>query len=746
MRARHGLTVLAILLAAGAAAAHVRLHHPIKKTSLYWPKPGNIKVSIDPAGSDDITDSSETTAMRLGMRVWNEDPGSKAQLVETSFTGNDPCNDWLELSSHLVFFDEIGCSGFFGGSGAVAVTPVLFNNEGKILDADVIFNGQDYDFTTSGAGGAFDVQDVGTHELGHLLGLDHSGWAGATMYPYVDTGLVLQRSLSLDDVHGLRHIAPQGPQGRINGQVVRLSDNSGVAGAHVHAVDASGRSAGAALADSNGNYSLRGLDAGDYTVHAEPLDGPVVEGNLQSGHTIETDFEATAGPMVSIGTGQTMTAPDFSVDADVVLSLGTGFDALPLECETGSVVAHTLNGVGLAPGTSLSASDPGIGISAVVGSGNAIDFLVSTPGGTTPGHVDLIAQNGGSRSVLVAAIEIVPPAPTVTNVTPATGNDIGGTAVTITGTGFRPGARVIIGEDIYEDGAAGGCTVVGPTTITLSSQASPTGTFDVVVMDETGVEGRDTAAFTINVMPVLATRFPEAGDSAGGTELILTGGNFQPGMTVRIDSAVQSNVVLEGTTVARVTTDAGAPGAPDAGGRAPRWSDGHQRVRVRGPARPDPPRRDARLGRSGRGQADHALGLRLHGQHDRRVRRRSADRPRRHACGGGDVPRRQHARGHDTRHAGGSRGGARHRSDGPGQRAARRLLLRVLGRRRRWLLHGAGRRPDRPRRLARRAGLARLARARHGGHPRLRPPDPPPRAPALGADPGAALVRPRCPR
>jgi hypothetical protein len=244
----------------------------------------------------------------------------------------------------------------------------------------------------------------------------------------------------------------------------------------------------------------------------------------------------------------------------VVLSLGTGFDALPLECETGSVVAHTLNGVGLAPGTSLNASDPGIGISAVVGSGNAIDFLVSTPGGTTPGHVDLVAQNGASRSVLVAAIEIVPPAPTVTNVTPATGNDIGGTAVTITGTGFRPGARVIIGEDIYEDGAAGGCTVVDPTTITLSSQASPTGTFDVVVMDETGVEGRDTAAFTVNVMPVLATRFPAAGDDGGGTELILTGGNFQPGMTVRIDSTVQSNVVLEGTTVARVTTDAGAPG------------------------------------------------------------------------------------------------------------------------------------------------------------------------------------------
>lgn len=564
MRARTATTAtLALCLAAGAAAAHVRLHHPGNKKALYWPKPSNIKIAIDPSGSADVPGTSDITAIRLGLREWNADPGSKATLVETSFTVTNKCLDWEDFSVHLVFFDELDCTGYFGGgSGTVALTPVLFNNNGQIVDADVIFNGQDHSFTTSGNPAAFDIQDVGTHELGHLLGLDHSGWAGATMYPYVDQGLVLQRSLSQDDVHGLRHIAPQGLQSRIDGQVRRLSDGSGVAGAHVHAVDASGRSAGGALADGSGNYSLRGLDAGDYTVHAEPLDDPVNQFNLQSGHTIEIDFEAAAGPTVTVGAGKTVTAPDFSVDADVILSLGTGFDPLPLACRTGSVTAHTLTGVGLAPGSSLTASDPNLSVGALVWTGNAVDFTVGVPGGTTPGHVDLIATNGAERSVLVAAIEIVPPDPTVTNVTPATGNDIGGTAVTITGTGFRPGARVIIGQNVYEDGAAGGCTVVDDTTITLMSLTSSVGTYDVVVMDETGVEGRDTSAYTVAVMPVLATRFPAAGDSAGGTELILTGGNFLPGMTVRIDGAVQGSVVLEGTTVARVTTDSGAPGGP----------------------------------------------------------------------------------------------------------------------------------------------------------------------------------------
>ena len=48
-----------------------------------------------------------------------------------------------------------------------------------------------------------------------------------------EVGLVLQRSLSLDDVHGLRHAYAQGSFGRINGKIRRLSDNSVVAVAEV---------------------------------------------------------------------------------------------------------------------------------------------------------------------------------------------------------------------------------------------------------------------------------------------------------------------------------------------------------------------------------------------------------------------------------------------------------------------------------------------------------------------------------
>ena len=147
--------------------------------------------------------------------------------------------------------------------------------------------GAEFAFTTSGDPGAFDVGDVGAHEIGHLLGLDHSGWAGATMYPYVDPTTILHRSMSLDEIAGAREIAPVAALGRITGTIERLSDGSPVSGAHVVALDAGGRNAASALTNAAGAFTIFGLDAGTYTVYADPLDSPVSSGNLSPGHVIE---------------------------------------------------------------------------------------------------------------------------------------------------------------------------------------------------------------------------------------------------------------------------------------------------------------------------------------------------------------------------------------------------------------------------------------------------------------------------
>ena len=65
-------------------------------------------------------------------------------------------------------------------NGALAITIITYDNDGQsIIDADIVVNGE-HPFAilgTPNAGGpdeqtAYDLQNVLTHELGHLLGLD----------------------------------------------------------------------------------------------------------------------------------------------------------------------------------------------------------------------------------------------------------------------------------------------------------------------------------------------------------------------------------------------------------------------------------------------------------------------------------------------------------------------------------------------------------------------------------------------
>jgi hypothetical protein len=560
-RAR-ALTLAAVGIAlAGATAAHVRLYNPSNGAKLFWSAPSNLTVVIDPAGSDNIPDGSHTTALQNGLDFWNTMTGTTAQLVETTWPVTNPCADWLDTTVHLIWFDETNCSGYFpGGSSTVALTPVLFQSNGLIVDGDILFNGSGFNFTTSGVAGRFDVQDVGTHELGHLLGLDHSGWGGATMYPYVDQNLILQRSISLDDEHGMREAYPSAVHGSITGTVRRLSDNSVVSGAPVWARDPNGCTAGATIANDLGVFTVSGLDADTYTVCTEPLDAPVSAGNIQGGRVVHTDFEDTIGNAVVVGAGQAVAYGDLLVDADVAISLGGAPDLLPVDGVIGGARAHSLSGSGLVAGSTLVASDPSITITGVSWFGTFVNFTVNVPGGAVPAHVDLIATNpDGDVSVLPAAIEIVPPDPTVANVTPSVGRS--GSALTITGTGFRPGARVVIGSGIYVDGQVNGCTVVDANTITLTTLPTAGGTYDVVVMDPTGVEGRLVSGFCFAI-PVITTSFPPTGAAGGGTEVVLTGENFLAGMTVRIDGVLQSTVVIDSYNRVTVITDPGVVGGP----------------------------------------------------------------------------------------------------------------------------------------------------------------------------------------
>ena len=86
------------------------------------------------------------------------------------------------------------------------------------------------------------------------------------------------------------------------------------------------------------------------------------------------------------------------------------------------------------------------------------------------------------------------PAATVAAISPISGSANGGTAVTITGTGFLSGASVKLGGT-----AATGVTVVSSTSITATTPAHAAGTVDVVVTNTDGQSGTLIGGYTYTV-------------------------------------------------------------------------------------------------------------------------------------------------------------------------------------------------------------------------------------------------------
>lgn len=180
-------------------------------------------------------------------------------------------------------------------SAVLGLTQVWFNTEtGAIYEADIALNDRDFRFTTnprdtSGTGSTQALQaqmnglgapaakptvylgNVLTHELGHAVGLSHSGGLASTML-FVESPE--QSHLSCDDQAGIRALYPQarlaGETGEIRGRVLN-SQGVPVFGAHVVAVSiARGTVLASTLTDPQGNYAIKPLEEGKYALLIEP--------------------------------------------------------------------------------------------------------------------------------------------------------------------------------------------------------------------------------------------------------------------------------------------------------------------------------------------------------------------------------------------------------------------------------------------------------------------------------------------
>lgn len=101
-------------------------------------------------------------------------------------------------------------------SGVLAITCSTFQSmpglKHDLREADVRFNTHDFNFTnspTSSCRNKYDIKSVGTHEAGHVFGLDHvtgESHTNLTMTPYSSPCETHPRTLGKGDILGLRKL------------------------------------------------------------------------------------------------------------------------------------------------------------------------------------------------------------------------------------------------------------------------------------------------------------------------------------------------------------------------------------------------------------------------------------------------------------------------------------------------------------------------------------------------------------
>lgn len=347
--------------------------------------------------------------------------------------------------ANLVTFQSTANNATIVG-GALAVAAYYYNTSTFVItEADVVFNAS-VAFTTNGTSTDYDVQSVGTHECGHVAGLDHCPMCDSTMFPFGFPGQETSRTLAHDDRAGLRQLYPTAPSefllgyGTVTG-TVQTGPGSGVAGAHVFLTDAIRGTAGpSAVSKPNGTFTIAGVRAGLYRVNVEPINGPMTTADLGAagwtGTSFNTTFQSTrvggssTPSTISVRQGLTTALGAITVSATAATLNPTAM--FPMATATGGFSFQGGESIELPPGyaqwigvvgsgfnaladAAFSFDTPFITItgpstqSGVAGGGYKI-FPIAIAAETPPGGYTLIVSNGGEIAFGPGMVTVTDPA------------------------------------------------------------------------------------------------------------------------------------------------------------------------------------------------------------------------------------------------------------------------------------------------------------------------------------------------
>lgn len=237
---------LAVSLTPQLAHAYARTRNNAGKAA-YWANP-RVVMHV-PALTPDKPIGALTTENVLAATTAATDLWSRAQVdctrAELSTTGGAARDALIghDKQNNVIFRDDSWDPKTFDKNGVpigdytanqLALTSVFLKGSGEIVDADIeinVFNHPQWevsgDMSHLVSAGAIDLQNTLSHEVGHVLGFDHSCWDPLTGPQPLDGDKPLTPCAS-DPKLAEATMAPTAPPGDVNKRVLHEDDRQAV--------------------------------------------------------------------------------------------------------------------------------------------------------------------------------------------------------------------------------------------------------------------------------------------------------------------------------------------------------------------------------------------------------------------------------------------------------------------------------------------------------------------------------------